>query len=163
MAREMKRLAHELMHALRAVRGDVMRAGRHHERRLLDRLIVPAGVDRRLAGKDDQRDARPRRHRQRGHELGDAGPAGDGGNADLAGRAVIAHGHGAGAMLVPDGERVHAVEVLHGRGPMHVAVAHQGEMGVDAFGREGMGQRFVDRQVAHCGSYATCRAATSRR
>jgi hypothetical protein len=32
---------------------------------------------------------------------------------------------------------------------MHVAVTHQREMGVDAFGREGMGQRFIDRHVFH--------------
>jgi hypothetical protein len=46
-----------------------------------------------------------------------------------------------------DLERGHAVQVLHRRDPMHVAVSHQGEMGIDAFGGEGLGQRFVDRQV----------------
>jgi hypothetical protein len=45
--------------------------------------------------------------------------------------------------------RAHAVEVLHGSGPVHIAVAHQREIGVDTFGREGLGQRFIDRHVFH--------------
>jgi len=46
--------------------------------------------------------------------------------------------HGAGAVLVPRRERAHAIEFLHGSNPMHVAVAHQGEMGVDTLGGEGL-------------------------
>jgi hypothetical protein len=54
-------------------------------------------------------------------------------------------------MLVPGAKARHAVEVLHGARPMHVAVAHQREMGVDAFRREGLGERFIDRHVFHGG------------
>jgi len=126
-------------------------AGGGGERRLVERLIVPFGVDRRFAREHDERDAPARRHGERGHDLGEARPAGDGGDADLAGRQVIAHGHGAGAMLVPGAERGHPVEVLHGGRPMHVAVAHQREVGVDAFRREGLGERFIDRHVLHRG------------
>ena len=32
---------------------------------------------------------------------------------------------------------------------MHVAVAHEREMRVDAFGGKGLGQSFVDRNVLH--------------
>src|SRR5262245_41359816 len=53
-------------------------------------------------------------------------------------------------MLVTHRVGRHAVEVLHGGGPVHVAVAHQGEMGVDAFRREGVGQGLVDGEVLHC-------------
>ena len=77
---------------------------------------------------------------ERGHDLREARAAGDRGDADLAGRAGVAHRHGAGAMLVPGVEHLHAVDLLHRRRPMHVAVAHQGEMGVDAFGGEGLGE-----------------------
>ena len=48
LARGVERLADVLVHALRAVRGNVMRAGRGGERRLLDILVVPFGIDRRL-------------------------------------------------------------------------------------------------------------------
>ena len=66
MAREVERLAHILIHALRAVGsihalravgGNVMRAGGGGERRLVERLIVPFGVDRRFAREHDQRDS----------------------------------------------------------------------------------------------------------
>src|SRR6185437_7548915 len=40
-------------------------------------------------------------------------------------------------------------QVLHRRGPMHVAVAHQRELAVDAFGRKRLGQRLVNRHVLH--------------
>jgi hypothetical protein len=32
---------------------------------------------------------------------------------------------------------------------MHVAVAHQVEDGIDTFGGEGLGEHFVDGQIAH--------------
>jgi hypothetical protein len=35
---------------------------------------------------------------------------------------------------------------------MHVAVAHEREVGVDAFRREGLGERFIDGQVFHWGA-----------
>jgi hypothetical protein len=139
VAGDIKSLAHILMHALRAVRRDVMGAGGGGERRLVERLVVPFGVDRGFAGEDDERDSPARGDGERGHDLGEARSAGDGGDADLAGRQVIAHGHGARAMLVPGGKRRHAVEIFHRARPMHVAVAHQREVRVDAFGGESLG------------------------
>jgi hypothetical protein len=54
MARDVERFTDILMHALRAVRGNVMCAAGGRERRLVDRLIVPFGVDRRFAREDDE-------------------------------------------------------------------------------------------------------------
>ena len=107
---------------------------------------------RRFAGEHDERDASARRHRQRRRDLGEAGPAGDGSDADLAGRQVIAHCHRTGAVLVAHRKGGHAIEILHGGGPMHVAVPHQGEMGVDTLRREGFGQGCVDGLVLHGGA-----------
>lgn len=151
VAGDVEGLAHILVHALRAVRRDVMGAGRGGERRLLECLVVPFGVHRRFAGEHDQGNAPARGDGERRHDLREARPAGDGGDADLSGREVIAHGHGAGAMLVPGAKRPHAVEILHGARPMHVAVAHEREVGVDAFRREGLGQSLIDGQVFHWG------------
>jgi hypothetical protein len=44
-----------------------MRAGRRHQRRLVDALIVELGIDRRLAGEHHQRQAGTHRGRKRGH------------------------------------------------------------------------------------------------
>ena len=111
MARDVERLAHILVHALRAVRGDVMRAGGGGERRLVDRLVVPLGVDRRFAGEHHQRDARRARPTASAVMIWvKPGPAGHRGDADLAGRAVVAHRHRAGAVLMPGEIGVHAVE-----------------------------------------------------
>ena len=151
LAREVESLADILIHALRAVRGNVMGAGGGGERRLVERLIVPFGIDRSFAGEHDQRDSPARRHRQRRHDLREAGPASDGCDADLPGREVIPHGHGTGAMLVPCGKRVHALKILHRCRPVHISVSHEGEVGGDAFGSKGLGQCFVDRHVLHCG------------
>jgi hypothetical protein len=41
----------------------------------------------------------------------------------------------------------HAGEAFHGGRPVHVPIAHQGEVRVDAFRREGLGQCFMDGQV----------------
>ena len=64
---------------------------------------------------------------------------------------AIASRINAGAMLVPDKDRIHAGQILHRRRPVHVAVAHQRELGIDAFGGEGLRQRFIDRHVVHGG------------
>ena len=126
-----------------------MRAGGGDQRRLVDRLVVPLGIDRAFAGEHDERHARARRGREDGADLGDAGTAGDGGDAGLAGRAVVAHRHADGAVLMPGVERLHAVDLRHRGRPMHVAVAHQVEHRVDAFAGEGLGEHLVDRQIAH--------------
>ena len=134
-----------------------MGAGGGGERRLLECLVVPFGVHRRFAGEYDEGNAPARGDGQRRHDLREARPAGDGGDADLSGGEVITHGHGAGAVLVPGAKARHAVEILHRARPMHVAVAHQREMGVDSFGREGLGKRFIDRHVLHGGDLSRCR------
>jgi hypothetical protein len=151
LLRDIESLAHVLVHALRRMRRDVVRAGSGRERRLLDRLAVPLGVDRHLSGEDDQRDMVARRDRERGHDLREAGPARDRGDADFTGRAVIAHCHRAGAMLVPRIDRFHAGQIFHGRRPVHVAVPHQDELMVDALCLKGMGQGFVNRHILHTG------------
>jgi hypothetical protein len=46
-------------------------------------------------------------------------------------------------------EHRHALDVLQRRAPVHVAVAHQGEKGFDAFGDKGLRQGFVDRCAGH--------------
>jgi len=106
-------------------------------------------MDRRFAGKHHEGNPAARSRRQRRHDLREAGPARHRGDADLASREVIAHGHSAGAVLVPGRERAHAIEFLHGGNPMHVAIAHQGEMGVDTLGGEGLCQRLIDRNILH--------------
>ena len=95
-------LAHVVHHARHAVRGDVMRAGRRHQRRLVDRLVVELGVDRRLAGEHHHRQAGANRGRQRRHQLGHARAARDGGNGDLAGGDVVGRRRRYGGVLVPD-------------------------------------------------------------
>ena len=52
-------------------------------------------------------------------------------------------------MLVAGVIHLHAVDLRHRSRPMHVAVTHQVEHGIDALAREGLGQHFVDRQIAH--------------
>jgi hypothetical protein len=85
-------------------------------------------------------------------DLGDAGTAGHGGDSHLAGRAVIPHGHAAGAMLVPGMKCPHAVDFRHRGRPEHIAVAHQAEHRIDALAGKGLSQHFIDRQIAHFGS-----------
>jgi len=70
-------LAHAIHHARHAVRCDVARASRRHQRRLVDGLVVELGVDGRFAGKHHQGQAGADGGRQRGHQLGHAGAAGD--------------------------------------------------------------------------------------
>jgi len=55
-------------------------------------------------------------------------------------------------MLVPGMKHPHAVDLRHRRGPVHVAVTHQAEQGIDALARKGLSQHFIDRQIAHFGS-----------
>ena len=105
----------------------IMRSGRMHDRGLIDRLIVELGVDRRLAREYHQRHICPHRGRERGRDLRDARATGHRGHAGVAGGAVVAHRHGAGTVLVAGMDHLHAVDLRHGGGPMHVAVAHQVE------------------------------------
>ena len=137
-------LAHVIHHARHAVRRDVTRAGRRDERRLVDRLVVELGVDRRLAGEHHQRQARAHRGGQRRHQLGHAGAAGDRGNGELAGRHVVRRRRRDGRVLVPDVDGVHAGQFGEGGAPMHVAVAHQDELRVDPLGKECFGEGFVE-------------------
>jgi hypothetical protein len=120
----------------------VMGAAGLHEGELLDPLVVPGGPERAFAGEDDERDLGAHRSRERRHDLRQAGAAGDGGDADLRRRVGVAHGHGAGAMLVPHVERPRA-ELGQAARPVHVAVAQQGEMLGDALRRERLGERLV--------------------
>ena len=94
-------LAHIVHHARHAMRGDVTCPGRRHQRRLVDVLVVELGVDRRLAGKHHHRQAGANRGRQRRHQLGHAGAAGDRGNGELAGRYVVGCRRRDGNVLVP--------------------------------------------------------------
>ena len=141
---EVEGLAHVIHHARHAVRGDVMRPGRRHQRRLVDRLVVVLGVDRRLAGKHHHRQAGADRGRQRRHQLGHARAAGDRGNRDLVGGDVVGGRRRHGGVLVPDVDRFHTRQFGQGGGPVHVAVAHQDELGVDPLGKEGVCEGFVE-------------------
>ena len=51
MPRQIESLADVVVHALQAVRGNEMRVAGGGERRLVERLVVPFGVDQRFAGK----------------------------------------------------------------------------------------------------------------
>ncbi len=141
---EVEGLAHVVHHARHAMRGDVVRPGRRHQRRLIDRLIVVFGVDRQLAGEHHHRQAGANRGRQRRHQLGHAGAAGDGGNGDLVGGDVVGGRRRDGGVLVPDVDGLYARQFGKGGGPVHVAVAHQDELRVDALREEGIGEGFVE-------------------
>ena len=75
-AGDVKRLAHAIERPVDRADRHKMRAGRQRQRRLVDRLDVPGGADRRVAGKHHNRRVAARRHHQRGHDLGIAGAAG---------------------------------------------------------------------------------------
>ena len=137
-------LAHVVHHARHAMRGDVMRPGRRHQRRLIDRLVVEFGVDRRLAGEHHHRQAGANRGRQRRHQLGHARAAGDGGNGDLVGGDVVGCRRRHGGVLVPDVDGLYARQFGKGGGPVHVAVAHQDELRVDALRKERFCEGFVE-------------------
>ncbi len=122
-------LAHILMHPPRRMSRNIVRPGCHREGCLVDPLNVPFRIHRHLAGKHDQRNSSAYSSRQRCHDLGKSRSAGHRGDADIAGGAVIAHRHSAGAMLVANMDHAYAVHVLHRRCPMHVAVAHKREEG----------------------------------
>ncbi len=126
-----------------------MRSGRQCQRGLVDLLHVPGHADRRIAGKDHDRRIAARRHRQRCHDLGVAGTAGDRGDTDLAGCAGIAVGHCHGAMLVPGVDQPCGLVVGHCRRPIHVGVTHQGKQRVYPFGGKGLRQYVGNLVVAH--------------
>ena len=126
------------------MRGDVTRPGRRHQRRLVDVLVVEFCVDRRLAGEHHHRQAGANRGRQRRHQLGHAGAARDRGNGDLAGCDVVGRRCRYGDVLVPDVDGMHARQFGEGGGPVHVAVAHQDELGVDSLRKERFGEGFVE-------------------
>ena len=137
-------LAHVIHHARHAVRRDVTRAGRRHQRRLIDRLVVELGVDRRLAGEHHQRQAGAHRGRQRGHQLGHAGAARHRRNRELAGGDVVGCRRRDRRVLVPDVDGVHARQFREGGAPVHVAVAHQDELRVDPLGKKRFREGFVE-------------------
>ena len=113
-----------------------------HERQLLDPLVVPSRPERAFAGENDERDLGTHGGRESRHDLREAWAAGHRGDPHLGCRVGIAHGHGAGAMLVPHVERPGA-ELGQAACPVHVAVAQQGEMLGDALRRERLRERFV--------------------
>ena len=121
-----------------------MRSGRRHQRRLVDVLIVEFGVDRRLAGEHHHRQAAADRGRQRRHQLGHAWAARDGRNGDLAGGDVVGCRRRHGGVLVSDVDGMYARQFGKGRGPVHVAVAHQDELGVDSLRKERFCEGFVE-------------------
>ena len=141
---DMEGLAHIVHHARHAMRRDVARAGRRHERRLIDGLVVELGVDRRLAGEHHHRQAGAHRGRQRRHQLGHAGAARDRRNGDLAGCHVVGSRRRDGRVLVPDVDRMHARQFGEGGAPVHVAVAHQDELRVDSLRKERFCEGFVE-------------------
>ena len=107
-----KRLAHMLVHQLRRMRRDVMRAARRRERRYgRCSSCTPFGaLHRRFAGKHHHWNAwrRDATVEQLRHDLREARTAGDGGNSHLPGRQVIADSPPLRerAMLVPRGSTV---------------------------------------------------------
>ena len=148
-AGDVERLADTVERPVDRADRDVMRSGPKRQRRLVDLLHVPGGIDRRVAGKDHDRRIAARRHGQRGHDLGEAGAAGDRGDADFARGAGIAVGHRDRAMLVAGVDQPRILIVGHRRRPIHVGVAHQGEQCVDTLGRESLRQDVGDLVVAH--------------
>ena len=149
--RHLEGLAHVVEHAIDVLHADIVRAAGERERRHVDLLDVPRGGERRVAREHHQRRVAARRDGERRHDLGEARPAGRRGDADLAGGAGIAVGHGDGAMLVARMHHLHAGQLRHRHRPVHVGVAHQGEQRVDALGREGAGQHVGHLQLAHLG------------
>ena len=142
--RDVEGLAHRVHHARQAMRRDVTRPGRRHQRRLIDRLIVELGVDRRLAGEHHQRQAGANRGRQRRHQLGHAGAARDRRNGDLAGRHVVGRRRRDGRVLVPDVDGLHARQFGERRTPVHVAVAHQDELRIYPLRKECVCEGFIE-------------------
>ncbi len=143
-------LAHVIHHARHAMRGDVMRPSRRHQRRLVDVLIVELGIDRRLASEHHHRQARANRSRKRRHQLGHARAARDGGNGDLAGGDVIGCGRRYGAVLVSDVDSMHARQFGKGGRPVHVAVAHQDELRVNSLRQECFCEGLVEFGHGRC-------------
>ena len=144
MLGDVEGLAHGVHHARQAMRGDVLRPGCGHQRRLVDRLVVELGVDRRLAGEHHHRQAGANRGRQRRHQLGHAGAAGDRGNGDLAGRDVVGCRRRDGRVLVPDVDGLHARQFGERGAPVHVAVAHQDELRIDSLRKECFREGFIE-------------------
>ncbi len=151
-AGDVKSLAHAIERPIDRADRHKMRAGRQRQRRLIDRLNVPGGADRGVAGKHHNRRVAARRHRQRRHDLGIARAAGHRGDADLAGSAGIGVGHRNAAMLVAGVDQPDLLVVGHRGRPVHVGVAHQGEERVDPLGGKGLRQDVRNLVVAHCAS-----------
>ncbi len=129
-------------HALGHVQAMIGGARRGDERRLVDLLVVPAALQRRFAGKHHHRQVRAHGRGERGDQLRDAGPAGDGRHAHVAGLARVRHGGGERAMLVPHVD--HAASLLgQSRGPVHVRIAKQREAGAHALLDEGLREDVV--------------------
>ena len=135
--RHLEGLAHIVEHAVDVLHADIVRAAGQRQRRHVDLLDVPGGGERRIAREHHQRRVAARRDGERRHDLGEARSAGRRGDADLAGGAGIAVGHGDGAVLVAGMHHLHAGQLRHRHRPVHVGVAHQGEQHLDALGREG--------------------------
>ena len=126
--------------------GDVVRAGRRHDRRLLDALIVEAGVIGAFPGEHHEWNARLHGDGKLRGGLSEPGSAGDGRDADPAGTFRVHCRRRAGAVLVPDVDAAHAA-LGQRRGPMHVAVAKQGEQHRRPFLAKGLRQSLVDLQA----------------
>ena len=144
-ARLQERIANRDRHALGQVQGMVVRARCLDDRRLIDPLVVPAALERRLSGKHHQRQMGTHGRRERRDQLRDAGPAGDRCNAHFRRLARVGHRGCDGAMLVPDVD--HATSLLgQSRRPVHVRIAHQRKAGAHALLDEGLGKDIVDMQ-----------------
>ncbi len=143
LARMQERPADQIQHPCRVMGGDIGGSGRQNKRCLIDVLVVPCRSQRAFPGKDHQRNPGAHRRWQGRHDLGQPRPAGDRGHADLAGRIGIAGRHRAGAMFVP-GVVERDAKLAQTDGPMHVAIAQQGEQPGHALGMEGFGQTVVN-------------------
>jgi len=146
-------LAYPLEGVIDALNLDVVGAAGANQRRLIDVLNGPGGGGRRLAGEYDERNVSPGRRGQSRHGLGQAGTVGDRRDADASGHLRERGRHGACAVLMASVNRAHPMPLGQDGGPVHVPVAKQREMGVDAFGEKSSGQNVVEADVGHAASF----------
>jgi hypothetical protein len=121
-----------------------MRAGRRHQRYLVDVLVVELGIDRRLAGEHHHRQAGAHRGRQRRHQLGHTRTAGDRRRGDIAGGDVVGRGSCDSAVLVPHVDGLHTGQAGKGCRPVHITVSHQSELRVDALREKRFREGFIE-------------------
>jgi len=83
-------------------------------------------------------------------------------DADASGDVGVGRSHRAGAVLVPCVYGAHTMLVRHDRGPMHVGIAEQCEMRVNALSDESIRQDVVKVPVAHRGdTFSNCKVDIS--